>query len=334
MLASAADDLFSRRLIKGAVSASEGESYVFTVGHDEANQRLDHFLLLKLPGHSRSYLNRLILSAAVSVDSKPVKAGYRLRMNESVSIVFPPSRPSELVAEQLDFPILYEDEHLLVIIKPPGLVVHPAAGHQQATLVNGLIYHCQHLPESGDERRPGIVHRLDKDTSGVMLVAKSDAALRALGADFKDRKIRKTYHALLIRTPRETAGRIVAPIGRHPVHRKKMAVCPHQGKYAATSWQLSERFANGWCLAEISIETGRTHQIRVHMAYNQTPVAGDALYGGSVPPQSPWQPARQMLHASTLYFTHPITREEYSFTAPLWSDMHELLTLLREVSKS
>lgn len=332
MLAPAADDLFPVPLVKESARANERSSCVFTIGQDEANQRLDHFLLRKLPGYSRSSLNKLILSAAVCVNSKPVKAGYRLRANESVSVTFPPPQPTELVAEQLDFPILHEDEHLLVINKPPGLVVHPAAGHHQSTLVNGLIYHCQSLPAS-EEGRPGIVHRLDKDTSGVMLVAKSDAALRALSADFKDRNIRKTYHAVLIRTPREPAGRIVAPIGRHPIHRKKMAVRPQQGKYAATSWQINEQFANGWCLVEINIETGRTHQIRVHMAYNQTPVAGDALYGGAVPLQSPYQPPRQMLHASTLCFIHPITRQEYSFTAPLWSDMLDLLTLLRKGSK-
>ena len=327
------DDCFAKHLVEEPAPVSEGTAIFFPVDQGEANQRLDHFLLLKLPKYSRSSLSKLISSTAVRVNGKPVKAGHRLRVQESVSVTLSEPPSSVLVAEPIDFPILYEDDHLLVIIKPPGLVVHPAAGHQRATLVNGLIHHCQNLPES-DQGRPGIVHRLDKDTSGVMLVAKSDVALRSLSADFKDRRIRKTYHALLIRTPREPTGRIVAPIGRHPVQRKKMAVRPEQGKYAATSWQIDERFDNGWCLATISIETGRTHQIRVHMAHNQTPVVGDALYGGAVYPQTPWQPARQMLHASTLCFVHPCTRQELTFTAPLWVDMLELVELLREASKN
>jgi 23S rRNA pseudouridine1911/1915/1917 synthase len=163
-----------------------------------------------------------------------------------------------------------------------------------------------------------------------MLVAKTDYALRTLMADFKDRKIRKMYHALLLRCPRENEGRVVAPIGRHPVDRKKMAVRPVQGKYAVTTWRVLERFANGWCLAEIGIETGRTHQIRVHMASIKAPVAGDLLYGGAVDRHASLRPARQMLHASTLRFNHPLTGEELCCTAPLCDDMQMLLVRLRE----
>jgi 23S rRNA pseudouridine1911/1915/1917 synthase len=301
----------------------------FIISLHEAGQRLDHFLTSKCPGQSRSFLNKLISASYVLVDSQHVKAGHRLRESETVSVVIPPPQASVLVPEHVDFTILREDDHLLVINKPPGLVVHPAGGHQSGTLVHGLLHLCKELPAAA-VGRPGIVHRLDKDTSGVMLVAKTDYALRTLMADFKDRKIRKMYHALLLRCPRENEGRVVAPIGRHPVDRKKMAVRPVQGKYAVTTWHVLERFANGWCLAEIGIETGRTHQIRVHMASIKAPVAGDLLYGGAVDRHASLRPTRQMLHASTLRFNHPLTGEELCCTAPLCDDMQMLLARLRE----
>jgi 23S rRNA pseudouridine1911/1915/1917 synthase len=183
---------------------------------------------------------------------------------------------------------------------------------------------------AADGDRPGIVHRLDKDTSGVMLVAKTEVALRVLMADFKDRKICKTYHALLVRCPQENQGRVVAPVGRHPVDRKKMAVRPVQGKYAVTNWHVLERFTNGWSWAEINIETGRTHQIRVHMATIKAPVAGDSLYGGAIDRHAPLRPTRQMLHASTICFNHPQTLEAMCCTAPLADDIQTLLDTLRE----
>ena len=294
----------------------------------ETGQRLDHFLLDKYPDLSRSSLHKRIAAADVLVDGRPVKAGFRLRAEHSVTIAFPSPPPSDLRPERVDFPVLFEDAHLLVISKPPGLVVHPACGHQQGTLVHGLLYRLGALP-AADALRPGIVHRLDKDTSGVLLVAKTEQALRLLMANFKDRTVQKTYHALLLRTPREPAGRMVAPIGRHPVHRKKMAVCPQNGKFAVTNWCVQERFANGWCLAEITIETGRTHQIRVHMAAMKSPVVGDALYGGAVGRDAALQPARQMLHASTLCFAHPVSGETLRCTAPLWADMQQLLDALK-----
>jgi 23S rRNA pseudouridine1911/1915/1917 synthase len=303
------------------------ETLIITSG--ETGQRLDHYLTGKYPDQSRSSLNKLINSTHVLVDGMPVKAGHRLREQETITITFPPPQSATLVPEEIDFGVLFEDEHILVISKPPGLVVHPAAGHHQGTLVHGLLYRCQDLP-ANEIGRPGIVHRLDKDTSGVMLVAKTEQALRALTADFKDRKIRKIYHALLIRTPRDGDGRVVAPIGRHPVDRKKMAVRPEQGRYAATNWHILECFVNGWCLAEIGIETGRTHQIRVHMASIKAPVAGDGLYGGAVVDRhAPAKPLRQMLHASTLRFRHPVSGVELSFTAPIWPDMQALIDLLR-----
>ena len=302
---------------------------VFVVAPIDAGQRLDHFLTDTYPEHTRSALHRLIVAGHALVDGSQVKAGHRLRPGETVAVVLPPPSPLELVPEQIDFAVLHEDAHILVIDKPPGLVVHPAGGHRSGTLVHGLLHRCRDLP-SADAGRPGIVHRLDKDTSGVMLVAKTEIALRTLMADFKDRKIRKTYHALLVHGPRENEGRVTAPIGRHPVDRKKMAVRPVHGKDAVTNWQVLERFANGWCWAEIGIETGRTHQIRVHMASLRSPVAGDTLYGGAVDRHAAVRPQRQMLHASTLRLQHPVTGEPLCCTAPLAADMQTLLTALRE----
>lgn len=294
----------------------------------EVGQRLDHFLAGKFIEHSRSSLSKLISAAHVQVNGDQVKAGYRLRENDAVSLNIPVQSPSEIVPEQVDFTVLFEDAHLLIVNKPPGLVVHPAGGHHSGTLVHGLLYRCAELP-AADAQRPGIVHRLDKDTSGILLVAKTELALRRLMADFKNRNISKTYHALLNRFPGEIQGRVVQPIGRHPVDRKKMAIRPVQGKYAVTNWRILEQFANGWCWAEIDIETGRTHQIRVHMASLRAPIVGDVLYGGSVGRQEPCQAKRQMLHASTLRFTHPFTGQILCMTAPLFTDMQMLLDELR-----
>ncbi|NOQ46095.1 MAG: RluA family pseudouridine synthase [Desulfobulbaceae bacterium] len=303
----------------------------FCVVPGEAGQRLDRFLVSRFSELSRSAVGRLILSGHVTVNKSAVKAGYRLRQHDQVVVSFPPVEPSELIAEPIDFTILFEDEYLLVLVKPPGLVVHPAAGHWSGTLVNGLLYHCKQLAAL-DPHRPGIVHRLDKDTSGIMLVGKTAQALRFLADDFKNRKIQKTYQAILLRCPQKTEGRLVAPMGRHPVNRKKMAVRHTHGRYAATRWQVREHFDCGMCFVRINIETGRTHQIRVHMASMGTPVAGDALYGGRIPENFFVRADRQLLHASAISFLHPQLKKEMSFTAPLWPDMQEVLDSLRRGS--
>ena len=290
--------------------------------------RLDHYLALHFPEHSRSSLGKHIRSAHILVNEKAVKAGYRLHTDDVVQVDLPPlTEGNHPQAQPVDFEVLHEDPSLVVINKPPGLVVHPAPGHADQTLVNGLLHRYADMAalEGG---RPGIVHRLDKDTSGIMLVARTEKVQAMLSAAFKERKVRKTYHALLLRSPADLSGRIVAPNGRHPVHRKKMTI-RSDGRYAATVWEIPETFSNGFCFAKIGIETGRTHQIRVHMSSLQAPVAGDTLYGGKLDKKAAIRVERQLLHASTLAFTHPITGKECQFTASLWPDMEQVLRQLR-----
>jgi 23S rRNA pseudouridine1911/1915/1917 synthase len=307
-----------------------GQSFSFTVLPHEKGLRLDLFLVHHLSEFSRSALLKLIRDGFVQVNGLTLKAGYRVRTGMRIELVVPAPLPSSITPEQVDFAIVYEDDSLLVLVKPPGLVVHPAAGHNQGTLAHGLLFHCKSLPGI-EEQRPGLVHRLDKDTSGIMLVAKTDKAMRKLTEDFRNRTIKKTYHAILLRCPSNPAGRIVSPIGRHPVNRKKMAVLQRGGKYAATTWQIIERFECGICFVEVGLETGRTHQIRVHMASMTCPVAGDVLYGGKVPESYGLSVSRQLLHASTISFNHPETLKPLSFTVPLWPDIQEVLDTLRSV---
>lgn len=304
-------------------------SFSFTVSPVEDGLRLDKFLTGRIESYTRSALGKLIHDGRILVGGKLCKAGYRVRNGDPVTVSIPPQVSSDLIPEKIEFSILHEDEDILVLVKPPGLVVHPAAGHQNGTLAHGLLFHCNTLP-GVDEQRPGIVHRLDKDTSGVMLVAKSDTALRRLTNDFRNRNIKKIYHAVLLRCPKENRGRIVEPIGRHPVNRKKMAIRPEKGRFAATRYTVLNRFDMGMCYVEVDLETGRTHQIRVHMASMGCPVAGDTLYGGRIPGSFGITASRQLLHASELSFDHPISKQTMSFSAPLWSDMELVLDRLRD----
>jgi len=297
----------------------------YQIAPDSAGLRLDHVLVQELVDHSRSEITRLIRSGAVLVNGQVVKPGRRLRAGDVVSVAFPEPCAEQPLPSDIPFSVLYEDDSILVIDKPAGLVVHPAAGHRQDTLVNGLLYRYPDLP-TNDPSRPGIVHRLDKDTSGTLVIAKNTCALQRLSAAFKERQVRKTYHAVLVRSPKQSQGRLVAPIGRHPVHRQKMAV-REQGRYAATRWKVLESWP-GFSFAEIDIETGRTHQIRVHMASLGAPVAGDSLYGGRVNDIHGVPVARQLLHASTLRFTHPETGQDVCCTAPLPADMQRVLDQL------
>ncbi len=292
-----------------------------------SGSRFDHFLVQHVSGNSRSLLNQAIRKGLIRVDGAEKKSSYKLKAGEIITgTLFVPAAPT-LQPQKIPFPVLYEDSDLLIISKPPGLVVHPAHGNPDGTLVNGLLYYCQEIAGVGDDVRPGIVHRLDKDTSGIMVVAKTVQSHRLLSEEFKARTVDKEYLALVRGIFKEKKGRIVANIGRHPINRKKMAVCEEgRGRYAVSNWQVLEEYAGLWSLVRVKIETGRTHQIRVHMISLGHPVAGDRLYGrGRDVAQFP----RQMLHAHRLRLPHPVTKEIISFTAPLWDDFKQKVEELR-----
>jgi len=299
----------------------------FKVSQELAGIRFDHFLVQCVADTSRSNLIQSIRLGLILVDGKKKKSSYRLKTNELISGTVYKAAAPELIAQKIPFDIIFEDEFLLILSKPPGIVVHPAAGNPDGTLVNGLLYHCQEIVGVGDQIRPGIVHRLDKDTSGIMVVAKTAQCHRLLVDAFKERTVDKEYLALVFGFLEQKNGRVVAPINRHSVHRQKMAVCEEgKGRYAASTWQVVEEYSEGCSLVRVQIETGRTHQIRVHMAFLGHPVAGDALYGRA---RNTREYPRQMLHAHSLCFTHPITGQRLDFQAPLWSDFQEILNQLR-----
>jgi len=308
--------------------------FSFPVDSATAGQRLDRFLAEALAQEeiTRSRLKGLIREGNVVVDGASRKAGYVVRSGDEVTVILPVPKESVLAGQEVPFLILYEDDAIVVLSKPPGVVVHPACGHADGTLVHGLLHRCGDLAGIGGELRPGIVHRLDKDTSGCMVVAKSDLAHHRLVAQFKDKEISKIYHALLIGVPVQSAGTVDLPIGRHPVHRKKMAVRQGGGRGAVTHWQVIERFAAGLSLVQVRLETGRTHQIRVHMAALGHPVAGDPVYGGKNKTTTGLGISRQCLHSSRLGFRHPLTGSPMEFTAPLWPDIEAVLAKLRGVA--
>lgn len=299
----------------------------YQVSEDSAGLRFDHFLVQNVPETSRNNLIQSIRLGLLLVDGQKKKSSYRLKAGEIVSGSVFQTLPPDLVAQEVPFEILFEDDALLIISKPPGIVVHPGSGNPDGTLVNGLLHHCQEIAGVGDQVRPGIVHRLDKDTSGIMVVAKTDLSHRLLVDAFKERVVDKEYFALVFGHLEKKSGRIVAPISRHPVNRQKMAVCEEgRGRYAASKYQVVEEYGEGCSLVQVQIETGRTHQIRVHMAFLGHPVAGDTLYGRA---RNTRNYPRQMLHAHRLTLSHPITGETLAYSAPLWSDFQEIIDQLR-----
>jgi 23S rRNA pseudouridine1911/1915/1917 synthase len=309
-----------------------------------ADQRLDRWLASVLPELSRSRIKALIEAGEASRDgtvtrdpSEPVRPGATYRLG------LPPPAPATPAAQAIPLTVLYEDAALIVIDKPAGLVVHPAPGNPEGTLVNALLAHCgASLAGIGGEARPGIVHRLDKDTSGVMVVAKTEQAHHVLSAAFARRDLERAYLALVWGVPATSEGRIEAPIGRHPVDRKRMAVVP-KGKPAATRWRLLRTFGTAAALLECRLETGRTHQIRVHLAHIGHPLVGDPAYLRRLPAASrglePGLRARltgfprQALHAATLGFAHPVTGAALRFDSPLPPDLAALLERLADPSQ-
>ncbi len=290
-------------------------------------ERLDKLLLTRYPDFSRSRIEGLIKAGFVKVNGvAAAKAGAKVAETDTIEVEIPPPVPAIPEPEDIPLDVIYEDEDMLVINKAPGMVVHPAPGHFTGTLVNALLHHCPSLSGIGGVARPGIVHRLDQDTSGLLVVAKSEKAMTGLVKAFSGHtNIEKTYLAICHGRPRLDAGRIVNLIGRHPVDRKRMAIVERNGKEAITNWQvLSTTDALGSPISRIScrIETGRTHQIRVHMASLGCPVIGDAVYGKSaLDKRLTPRPPRQMLHAWRLALRHPVTGAALSFEAPLPSDL-------------
>ncbi|WP_416898432.1 MAG: RluA family pseudouridine synthase [Minwuia sp.] len=314
-----------------------------TVEDADAGERLDRFLSRSFGDLSRSRLKALIGQGKVQAAGRTIlDPSYRVKPGETLSVRVPPAEPAEPVAQDIALEILFEDPHLIVVNKPAGLVVHPAAGNPDGTLVNALIAHCgESLSGIGGVKRPGIVHRLDKDTSGVMVAAKTDAAHQGLSELFQRHDIERMYLALVRGVPSHPKSTVEGPIGRDPKNRKRMTV-REGGKPAVTHYRVAERAGDAAALVECTLETGRTHQIRVHMAHIGHPVIGDPLYGrlrgGSLKglDEAARQAARafprQALHAAVLGFIHPVTGEDLSFRAQLPQDMSELIrTLLRSV---
>jgi len=306
---------------------------VLTIEHTLPSERLDTFLRGKFPAVSRGAIQRLIDQGHIRVNGQTVKPTHTPRAGEQVEVHWPEARVAEAQPEEIALDVLFEDEALLVLNKPPGLVVHPAAGHEEHTLVNALLHHCAgQLSGIGGVARPGIVHRLDKETSGCLVVAKNDETHLALSAQFATRKVEKIYHAILCGELPRDQGEIRAAIARHPSHRKRMAVDDTAGREARTSYRVLERL-HGATLVEAVLHTGRTHQIRVHFQFLGHPLAGDDTYGAK-PNQrlkelTNYAAPRVMLHARELSFLHPLTEEEMSFESPLPKDFRKALKFLR-----
>ena len=306
---------------------------VLTIEHSLPAERLDIYLRGKFPSVSRGAIQRLIAEGHVRVNGRTIKPTHKPRAGEEVEVHWPAARPAEAQPEPMALEILFEDEALLVLNKQPGLVVHPAAGHEEHTLVNALLHHCAgQLSGIGGVARPGIVHRLDKETSGCLVVAKNDDTHLALSTQFATRKVEKVYHAIVCGELPRDQGEIRAAIARHPSHRKRMAVDEDLGRQARTGYRVRERL-RGATLVEAVLYTGRTHQIRVHFQFLGFPLVGDATYGSRqnqrLTELSGYTAPRQMLHAFHLAFTHPQTAKRLSFEAPLPADFQEALAALR-----
>lgn len=314
-------------------SAGEGETFMSQISlqADETyiDERLDKFLSAMLPDQSRSYLQKIIKDGNVLVNGEPKKSSYRLEDGDEVTADLPELKSPDIEPENIPLDILYEDDSILMVNKPKGMVVHPSAGHYTGTLVNAVLWHCQgQLSGINGVSRPGIVHRIDKDTTGVLVVCKNDAAHNAVAAQLKEHSITRKYRAIVHGVIKEDEGTVDAPIGRHPTERKKMASGVKNGKRAVTHYRVLERF-QGYTYVECQLETGRTHQIRVHMASIHHPLLGDTVYG---PAKDSHHLEGQTLHAMVLGLIHPVTGEYLEVEAPLPEYFENLLKKFRTMS--
>jgi len=316
----------------------EGKLFEFLIAEPESGERLDHFLSKQELFLTRSQVKRVADEGKVWVNNRKVKPGYRLRAGDIVSIRKEEPREYSLASEEIPLDVVFEDRSIIVVDKPPGMVVHPAAGNYSGTLVNALLFHCKDLSGIGGVLRPGIVHRLDKHTSGLIVAAKSDVAHRGLAAQFKEHLVTKVYKALVHGAVREE-GVVNLSIGRHPVDGKKMSTKSRRGKEAITRWSVVESYGPV-TLLDVKIETGRTHQIRVHLNALGHPVVGDSVYGNSKKRIKDLRDtslrtilndvARQALHASRIGFRHPETGRYMEFSSPLPADIAPVCEKLRE----
>ncbi|HEC33307.1 MAG TPA: RluA family pseudouridine synthase [Chloroflexi bacterium] len=301
----------------------EEREVAFTV--EEGGERLDRVLAARLPDVSRAQVQRLIKSGDVTVSGRPRKPAYRVESGDRVAVVLPEETEAPIRPEPIPLDVVYEDEYFLVVNKPAGMVVHPAAGHATGTLVNALLAHCPQAADVGGLERAGLVHRLDKDTSGLLLVAKDPETHAALQQQFKHRRVSKTYLALVEGQVEPREGVIEAPVGRDRRERKRMAVT-RTGRPAMTRYRVVEVFRHH-TLLEVRPHSGRTHQVRVHLAWLGYPVVGDRVYGRR---RQPLLSDRHFLHARQLRFTHPVSKEELTLTAPLPAELATLLEHLRQ----
>lgn len=295
---------------------------------DETGKRIDVYIAEYKDGLSRSRVQKLIEGGFVSINGKTVKSNYKLRKGDIIEVEIPDPEPLEIEAENIPLDIIYEDKDVVIVNKPQGMVVHPAAGHYSGTLVNALMYHCKDdLSGINGQTRPGIVHRIDKDTSGVLMIAKSDAAHNSLAQQLAVHSITRKYYAVVCGNIKEDGGTVDKPIGRSPKDRKKMAVV-QGGRRAVTHYKVLERFGGKYTLIEAQLETGRTHQIRVHMASLGHPLLGDSVYGSE---KQPFKLQGQALHAKVLGFKRPSDGRYVEFESPLPEYFEKLLTKLRNI---
>ena len=303
------------------------QELTFITAEEDTGERLDKFLSGQFSDMTRSFLQKLIKEEQVFVDVQPAKANYRLKPGQTITVHIPPVRECEIIPEHIPLDILYEDAHILIVNKPKGMVVHPAPGHYEGTLVNAVLYHCKEdLSGINGVMRPGIVHRIDKDTTGSIIICKNDEAHNAIAALLKTHDVTRKYRAIVYGVIPDEQGTINAPIGRHPNDRKKMAINEKNGKHAITHFKVLERF-DKYSYIECQLETGRTHQIRVHMSSIGYPLLGDTIYSNR---KSPFKLEGQVLHAMTIGFVHPKTGNYVEFEAPLPEYFEKLLTILRK----
>lgn len=300
--------------------------FTFGAEPEDVGSRIDVFIAENIEELSRSGAQRLIEEGLIKLNGSPVKANYKLREKDIIDVEVPEAKTVEILPENIPLDILYEDKDVIIVNKPQGMVVHPAPGHTSGTLVNALMYHCgDELSGINGEKRPGIVHRIDKDTSGVLMIAKNDVAHQSLAEQLAEHSITRKYNAIVFNGFQEDEGTVDQPIGRNPLDRKKMAVTQKHSRRAVTHYRVLERMGN-FTFIEAQLETGRTHQIRVHLTFIGHPLLGDTVYG---PKKQPFHLEGQALHARVLGFVHPTTGQYMEFEAPLPENYEKLLMRLK-----